>query len=167
LWTDKNRYWVNDGHGHSVLRNTREVRRDKRFKPSEDYGGECLGVYYPRLLRDGWRLTRRVSVSQWKDEDVFEKELDHGWLLRKIAHAEVDSPDGKGCYWDEHQLAHLQSGAEIDCPDWEWAELDNKRLVWASGGKLFSGIVKPTGLVEETELDDFNPMRFEPIEAPY
>ena len=62
---------------------------------------------------------------------------------------------------------HAESGAEIDCPDWEWAELENKRLVWASGGKLFSGIVRSSGLTEETELFDFNPMGFAPIEAPY
>ncbi|MCO6044423.1 hypothetical protein NG895_10950 [Aeoliella sp. ICT_H6.2] len=167
LWTNKNDYWVNDGYGHSVLRDTKEVRRDKRFEPSEYYGGECLGVYYPRLLRDGWQLMERVNVSKWKDKDVFEKDLDRGWRLRKIAHAEIDSPDGKGCYWDEHQLVHTESRTEVDCADWEWAELDRERLVWASRGKLFAGVVESSGLVNETELFDFNPMDFEAIEAPY
>ncbi len=167
LWINKNTYWINNGYGHSVLRDTNEVRRDRRFKPSEYFGGECPGVYYPRLLRNRWQLRERVNLSKWKDKDVFEKHLDHGWRLRKIAHAEIDSPDGKGCYWDEHQLVHAESGTEIDCPDWEWAELDNERLVWASGGKLFSGTVRPSGLADETELFDFNPMNFEPIEAPY
>lgn len=167
LWTNKNDYWINDGYGHSVLRDTKEVRRDKRFEPSEYYGGECLGVYYPRLLRDGWQLMERVNVSKWKDKDVFEKDLDRGWRLRKIAHAEIDSPDGKGCYWDEHQLVHTESRTEVDCADWEWAELDRERLVWASRGKLFAGVVESSGLVNETELFDFNPMDFEAIEAPY
>ncbi|MEM7316236.1 MAG: hypothetical protein AAF497_24140, partial [Planctomycetota bacterium] len=151
LWTNKNDYWVNDGYGHSVLHDTKEVRRDRRFEPTENFGGECLGVYYPRLLRDGWQFTERVNVSKWKDQDVFQKQLDHGWSLHKIAHAEVDSPDGKGCYWDEHQLVHAESGTEVECPDWEWAELDNQRLVWASGGKLFSGSIKSSGLADETE----------------
>lgn len=103
LWTNKNDYWINDGYGHSVLRDTKEVRRDRRFEPSDHFGGECPGVYYPRLLRDGWQLMECASVSKWKGKDVFEEHLDHGWRLRKIAHAEIGSPDGKGCYWDEHQ----------------------------------------------------------------
>ena len=62
---------------------------------------------------------------------------------------------------------HTESGTEIERPDWEWAELDNHRLVWASGGKLFSGLLRSGGLAEETELFDLNAMTFEAIEAPY
>lgn len=167
LWTGASDYWINDGSGHSVLRDTDEVRRDRRFEPAAHYGGECRGVYYPRLIRDGWRLTARVSVSQWNEKDIFEKDIGHGWRLRKIAHAGTDSPDGKGCYWDEHQLVHGGSGTETDCPDWEWAELDGRRLVWASGGRLFAGSVGPDGVAGTTELGDFNSLEFEPRKAPY
>jgi len=167
LWTNNNSYWLNDGYGHSVLRDTEEVRRDRRFEAPEYLGSECPGVYYPRLVRDGWRLVERINVAEWKDKDVFEKPLDRGWILRKIAHAEVDSPDGKGCYWDEHQLTHDESDTQINCRDWEWAELDGKRLVWAADGKLFCGTIESTGLTDQTELFDFNPMAFQPIEAPY
>jgi len=167
LWTGKNTYWLNDGCGHSVLHDTREVRRDKRFTPSEDFGGECLGVYYHRLLRDGWQLVERIQVANWRAHDVFEKPINHGWLLRKVAHAEINSADGKGCYWDEHQLVHVESGTEIQCPDWEWADRDGERLVWSSRGRLFCGIVTPDGLGQQKELYDFNPMEFEPIEVAY
>jgi hypothetical protein len=167
LWTDKNVYWLNDGYGHSVLHDTKEVRRDPKFKPTKHFGGECPGVYYPRLLRDGWRYTKYVELKKRKEQYVFEKPLDCGWSLRKIAHAEIDPPFGKGCYWDEHQLVHAESSARIDCPDWEWVELDRKRLVWASGGKLFSGVLESGGLTEKVMLFDFNPMEFERIKAPY
>lgn len=166
LWTSSKDYWVNGGHQQSLLRDTTEVRRDNTFKPTENYGGECLGVYYPRLLRDGWRLTDRVTISKWKRHDLFDKQLKHGWTLRKVAHSEIDSPDGKGCYWDEHQLVHTESRKKIDHPDWEWAELDNERLAWASQGKLFAGVVTPDGLANEVELIDFSPMKFKAIEAP-
>jgi hypothetical protein len=167
LFTGNNTYWLNDGYGHTILRDTGEVHRDSRFQPSEYFGGECLSVYYPRLMRDGWKLIERVSVARWQGHDVFEKSVEGGWILRKIAHAEVGAPEGKGCYWDEHELVHPRSEACITCADWEWAELDGKRLVWAAHGKLHAGRLRKGGLCGETELADFSGMTFEPIEAPY
>lgn len=167
LFTGRKSYWLNDGCGHSVLRDTKELTRDSKFRPSEYFGGECLSVYYPRLLRDGWQLVERVNLAEWKDVDVFEKPLHQGWVLRKIAHAEVGAPAGKGCYWDEHELEHSASGERVPHPDWEWAEVDGKRLVWAQHGKLFAGRMKKEGIADESELFDFNEMTFEPIEAPY
>ena len=90
-----------------------------------------------------------------------------GWILRKIAHAEVGAPPGKGCYWDEHELIHPASNHSIACPQWEWAELDGKRLVWAAEGKLKAGQLTGQVFVDETLLFDFNEMSFAPIEAPY
>ena len=99
--------------------------------------------------------------------DVFEKQIDRDWQLCKIAHAQTGSPEGKGCYWDEHRIVNRNLGIQFDYPDWEWAEIDGQRLVWAAGGKLFSGILGSRGLVCETELYNFNPMKFRPIKAPY
>jgi hypothetical protein len=167
LFTGERSYWLNAGCGGSVLHDTDEVERDLEFQPSGSIGGECLSVYYPRLLRDGWTHVERVSLAKWKDYDVFEKSLDHGWVLRKIAHAEVGPPAGKGCYWDEHELVHPASGQRIRHPGWEWAELDEKRLVWAENGKLFVGRIREEGLWDQAQLFDFNPMTFERIAVPY
>ena len=87
--------------------------------------------------------------------------------MRKVAHAEVGAPPGKGCYWDEHELIQSSSGASIACPQWEWAELDGKRLVWAAEGRLESGRLTTQGLVDKDTLFDSNEMAFAPIEAPY
>lgn len=167
LFTGKRSYWLNDGCGHSELRNSREIIRDLKYQPAQYFGGECLSVYYPRLLRDGWTLVARKGVAKWQDLDLFEKPLARGWVLRKIAHAEIGAPPGKGCYWDEHELLHSESGLRIACPQWEWAEIDHNRLVWAEAGKLFTGRLGKQGLAYQSELYDFNDMTFEPIEAPY
>jgi len=87
LFTDNTKYWLNDGCGHAELRNTSEVHRDKKFQPSQYFGGECLSVYYPRLMRDGWTYLGRQKVSNRSNIDVFEKPLREGWFLRKLAHA--------------------------------------------------------------------------------
>jgi hypothetical protein len=167
LFTNTTSYWLNDGCGHSVLRNTTLLKRDLKFKPSTYYGGECPSVYYPRLLRDGWKHLEDVKESRWIGFSIFEKELSHGWVLRKIAHAEIGAPPGKGCYWDEHELVHSSSSLYTSYADWEWADVDRNRLVWATAGKLFAGKIGKDGLVSEVELMDFNDMRFEPLEAPY
>jgi hypothetical protein len=167
LWTGNATYWLNDGYGHSVLRDSLVVRRDRTYQPSLQFGGECPGVYYPRLIRDGWKLIERRQLAKAKNQDVFEKPIGTGWILRKIAHAESGAPAGKGCYWDEHELVNSTSGAVIACPKWEWAELDGKRLVWATDGKINCAKVRKHGLGVETELFDFNEMAFTPVEAPY
>jgi len=167
LFTENRMYWLNGGDCHSELGNTDYLERDLEFRPSGSVGGECLSVYYPRLLRDGWTLIERVSLAKWKDFDVFEKSLDAGWVLRKIAHAEIGAPAGKGCYWDEHELLHPPSGKRVHYSDWEWAEVDGKRLVWAENGKLFAGRIGDEGLTAEAQLFDFNTMSFQRIQAPY
>jgi hypothetical protein len=167
LWTEKKKYWLNDGHGHTVLRDSNAVSRDVEFRPDRYFGGECPGVYYPRLLRDGWTLVETVRIAKLKEMIIFSKPIGKGWTLRKLAHAEVGAPLGKGCYWDEHELVPPKSKSPIPCPQWEWADLDGNRLVWASSGKLSCGQVTRYGLASESVLFDFNEMAFEAIEAPY
>ncbi|QEH35791.1 hypothetical protein OJF2_43480 [Aquisphaera giovannonii] len=165
LFTGGGRYWLNDGCGHASIRESHEVVRDLKYQPDRHFGGECPGVYYARLLRDGWTLIRREAIGRWKAMSVFEKPAPGGWTLRKLAHEEVGAPPGKGCYWDEHELDG--PGGRISCPDWEWAEVDGDRLAWAAAGKLFGGRPGEGGIAASAELHDFNGMEFEAIAAPY
>lgn len=167
LWTSNTTYWLNDGYGHKVMTNTSIAMRDDEWQPTTHHGGECPGVYYPRLVRDGWSMGTVIEVDRWKSIRVFEKPCSHGWVLRKLAHAELDHPPGKGCYWDEHELIRPSSGSSIACPRWEWAEVDGRRLVWAEGGQMHAGRLAPRGLVDTRMLHDFNEMSFARITAPY
>lgn len=166
LFLGKTTYWLNHYCQVPELRNTNEVRRNEQFWPSTNYGGECPGVYYPRLLRDGWAYIEKRGF-RLQHIDVFEKPLREGWVLRKFAHSESGAPPGKGCYWDEHELFRPLSDKLIKFPEWEWAELDNKRVVWATQGKLYAAHLRAKGLVDERELFDFNQLSYEPIKAPY
>jgi hypothetical protein len=164
LFTADKQYWLNDGYGHTLIRDTSELRRDLRFRP-DYYGGECPDVYYVRLQRDNWSLKAHKSVTRLQELHVFEKEIRGGWTLRKIAHS--GPPAGYGCYWDEHEIENPQRGIRQSFPDWEWADLDRSRLVWASGGKLWAGHLRKQGLQDIKCLHDFNDMKFEAIRAPY
>jgi hypothetical protein len=167
LFTSKSQYWLNDGYGHFSIRDTREVRRDERFQPAGYYGGECLGVYYPRLQRDGWKLETVVKNDRWNHCTVFEKQLPKGWILRKLAHAQHGSPPGKGCYWDEHELEHPKLAQPLQFPKWEWADVDGKDLVWAEDGCLYRARPQSGKLGPAKLLLDTNEMKFEAREAPY
>ena len=165
LFTSERKYWLNDGYGHRVIKNNSLVQRDEKYRPKENYGGECLGVYYIRLQRDGWVM--KFSDSKSDDFTIFEKILSHGWILRKYAHAQVGAPPGKGCYWDEHELEHSESNSRIDGTNWEWADVDGKKLIWAESGCLFKSTINRKGLGDRKLLFDFNEMKFEAIQAPY
>lgn len=101
LFTGDRQYWLNDGYGHRIIRDSSQVRRDATYQPAPSFGGECLNVYYPRLFRDGWKMIEERG-HRMDSATVFERPLEHGWVLRKIAHEQVGAPEGKGCYWDEH-----------------------------------------------------------------
>lgn len=68
-------------------------------------------------------------------------------MLRKLAHEQVGALPGKGCYWDGHELEHAESGAHISGKDWEWADLDGKRLVWAERAQAMSARSKSALIV--------------------
>ncbi len=165
LFTGERSYWINGGPSHFPLKPSSEIHRDDSPYPGQyRFGGECPGVYYLRLQRDGWKLKPEVSDG---DFAVFEKELSRGWLLRKFAHTQIGSPPGKGCYWDEHEMEHVPSGRRVDGAAWEWADLDGRKLVWAEAGCLFRASLKSSGLGERKLLFDFNTLKFEELPAPY
>ncbi|MEK6804026.1 MAG: hypothetical protein AABZ34_15375 [Nitrospirota bacterium] len=167
LFLDNDRYWLNGDGCHQKGRDSTRLQRNEAYRPAGGRGGACLGVYYPRLLRDGWMLNEHLSAGITDQCDIFEKPLENGWLLRKYAHVQVGSPPGKGCYWDEHELIKTQSNLCIKQPNWEWADLDGERLVWAEFGCLWTGSLTDSGLAEIRLLHDFNQMTFERRTAPY
>ncbi|MGH6951717.1 MAG: hypothetical protein ACREH4_12650 [Vitreimonas sp.] len=169
LFPTSGSYWLNNRYfsDDDVLRENSGMVRDPNARPDMQFGAECTGVYYPRLLRDGWRLVERHSVGRWNSWTAFEKPLGRDWTLRKIAHEQVDHPPGKGCYWDEHELHNAKSGATLARPDWEWAERDGGALVWAEHGKLFRASLPDEHSLAPTLVHDFTEYKFEPVKAPY
>jgi hypothetical protein len=169
LFIDDKRYWQNNRYfgEDDTLRHNSGLIRDSDARPAQQFGAECTGVYYPRLLRDGWTLVERDRSDRWTKWTIFDKPLVRDWVLRKIANEQVDHPPGKGCYWDYHQLRNAKSGAEIDLPDWEWAEWDRGALVWAEHGKLYRAPLPEDGALSPTLIHDFTDYKFQAVKAPY
>ena len=167
LFTSNSRYWLNGGDCHVVLQDSDEVERDRKFRPTAWYGGECPSVYYLRLQRDGWILKDRLDAGISDVFTVFEKPLPNGRVLRKYAHGEVNPGPGKACHLDEHEIEHAELARRITFPNWEWADLDGETLVWAEDGCLHRAPVLATEIGEACVLFDFNGMKFERRIAPY
>lgn len=177
LWTGRKSFWSSTGP--LILQNytNADFRIDPNYQPVECFGCRYPPVYYTRLVRDGWSFRQNVrefvhepafaAVGKMKKVLIFEKPIPGGWILRKIVNAEMKGPPGKGYNWDEHELVNPANNSTIACPQWQWADLDGKRLVWAAEGKLFGGRLTGDDLVDETKLFDFSEMTFSPIEAPY
>jgi hypothetical protein len=167
LFVDDRTYWLNDGYGHEVLADTTAVARAAGRPYPARWGGECPGVYFHRLLRDGWVMREDLATgARGGHMTVFERPLAHGWTLRKLAHAMTGAPPGKGVYHDEHEL--VRGAEEVMRHDWEWADVDGKRLVWATRGGLWAGqITRDDPAARPVLLRDFTEMAFEAIAAPY
>jgi hypothetical protein len=166
LFQAKREYWLNDGQGHELQLDNARLRRSTTYPWHESYGGECPGIYFIRLQRDGWILASVVQDGTGDDIVVFEKRVNGHWTLRKLAHATVNHPIGRGVYFDTHQLYNTRTEQTITYESWEWAEVDGKRLVWAADGKLHAGRLGANGLTTISLLQDFNSMKFETLVAP-
>ena len=167
LFTGNRKYWLNGCYFHEPSITTKDLKPDEKFRSLGNYGGECPSVYYNRLQRDGWTLADREENGRYDARVFFEKELPHGWVLKKICHEQIGAPKGKGCYWDEHMLLS-KAGVEFDFPVWEWAEWAGDDIAFAREGCLFRiGIRNAEELSAESLIHDFNGHNFEQIEAPY
>jgi len=167
LFLSSSEYWLNDGYGHEVREEDRRLRRLTEYPWHEYYGGECLGVYYVRLQRDGWSMRYTAPDADGGQITLFEKRVNNHWILRKRAHATIHHPVGRGVYFDTHELFNSRTEEVLQKENWEWAEVDGGRLVWAAEGCLHAGRLHTKGLRGEKTLYDFKPMLFENLAARY
>jgi hypothetical protein len=167
LFLTNRRYWLNGGACHEAQRDDSMLEMSSEYPWHEGYGGECAGVYYIRLQRDGWAMQHAALDEDGGTTATFDRRVNAHWKLRKLAHATVHHPTGRGCYFDRHRLINTRTDETVDLPGWEWADVDGARLVWAENGCLYAGRVERDGLIGTKLLHDFNGMRFERRAAPY
>lgn len=113
------------------------------------------------------------QTLSWRDAglslalSVFEKRVNNHWVLRKRAYAGRGHSVGRGVYFDTHELFNSRIEEVVSKMDWEWAELDGARLIWAANDCLHSGLLDVKGLHSEKLLHDFSSMQFEKLVAPH
>jgi hypothetical protein len=167
LFQSRSAFWLNDGYGHETMAEDRRLSRVTTYPWHEYYGGECPGVYYIRLQRDGWAMKDPSPDGNGGQVTVFEKRISSHWLLRKEAHATINHPVGRSVYLDTHHLHNTRTNEVVAKEAWEWADLDGDRIVWTANGCLFAGRIGQNGLRAEKQLFDFGSLQPEKLAAPY
>lgn len=123
------------------------------------------GLYGCRMQRDGW-----VLIKERLNAAIFlQKQINPDWLLIKKFYTRASNKIGKSYCYETHQLVNTQTNEVVEYPDWEWADIDQHRVVYAERGKL-----KAISFTEakfdpalSKKLYDFNNMVFEEKIAPY
>src|SRR6266542_1526440 len=59
LFVSNHEFWLNDGYGHKTMQEAPSLKHRSDCPWPNGYGGECPGVDYVRLQRDGWELAGR------------------------------------------------------------------------------------------------------------
>jgi hypothetical protein len=143
-WFVNNRkYCLLDGVPRPDDRESEEVRRVESDTPGPS-------LYAARMVRAGWAI--EDSRARFNGRLEFVRSAGSGWELR-------------------HGLrrGYRLSRGELlaDTRGWEWADLDDERLVWAAKGCLWSGEANQDGIRQIHLLHDFNGMQFAALAAPY
>lgn len=155
-FTSNTTYRVGQWYGKVV--ECEEVRREG------DRFGEGLVESFKRM-RAFWSLPKSEMFARLTDirpptlVSTKVRRCGHGWAL---VHVEV------GLLGMSHtKLIHETTGNVIDCNHWHWGDFDQGELVWSCDGVLYKARVTENGIEDEVKLFDFNPMKFEAIQAPY
>lgn len=167
LFLSNKTLWLNDACGHRQHHDDTRLTIRRDFPWSESYGGECPGIYYHRLQRDGWTLTGREPDGEGGRVTHFRKRINDRWSLVKHARETIAPPVGRGCYFDEHSLMKKGESGLVRRREWEWADVDGPRIVWAEAGRLCAARVGSQGLGRSKVLYDFNPLTYVRLQAPY
>ena len=173
LFTANNRFWLNDSEEfehHRLVHNLdRRLVRDPICPWAHEGSFDGVDTEFRRLMRDGWRWIGGEQLARRHDVRTLERQINSQWTLQKAAHSLIPKKQvlGRGTRYDAYSIKHRQTGDVEEHPDWDWADVDRRRLVWTAGGKLLTGHLAKDGLDSIRTLHDFNGMTFEPIKAPY
>jgi hypothetical protein len=164
LFVSEDTYWLNNTYG--VYSECAELSQELT-EPEDEFSRDWRRIYFRRLVRDGWRVEKKINRGTHLDTFTFVKPIDeHKCLKNTIDEAGIGGL-GRGMCSSEYQLVNFATGEVELFKDWEWADVDGARLLWAEGGKIFSADVEAQELGPARMLYDFNDMTFQAIEAPY
>lgn len=134
-------------------------------------GGD-LGLYFGRLIRDGWSYVDRDETTG--SNYVFEKRVTAKETLRKIVFGgkkEGTPPEfherERMIFAEYHQVIR-DSQPPTEYPLWEWADVYGRRtILFAEKGCLYRGVIASKGELQRELVADLNPYEFEKLIAPH
>jgi hypothetical protein len=164
-------YWLNEGKVSNHIQEKKGLMKvEKNDDLNKTVDGECMGIYFYKLIRDGWKKIDETSKYKSTYKVYFHKNINNSLVLCKIFTATSEErPVGKGCYYETHEIINTKNKIIWEYPDWEWADLDFDKnyIIWAEYGKINRGCIDQNGIKLVKELFDTNSLTFEELKAPY
>jgi hypothetical protein len=82
LFLDNNRYWLNRGHRLEISKTTDDQRliEDPDVQLGERRMSECPGIYYLRLVRDGWIEVANFEAARKSNQIEYDPDR-HGTVF--------------------------------------------------------------------------------------
>ena len=127
--------------------------------------GEDPGIYFPKLLRDGWEYTETREEGPGKIHR-FVKAINRQLTLEKSFHVSLNSPPGKGVYYETHKIKGIDDAA-LSATDFENLDVYRTQLFWTNAGQLFTADFKRDQVSAPVIVHDFNQYEFTALTAPY
>jgi hypothetical protein len=153
-------------HWKGVYQECKEIELEVH-QPEDDFRLDRRSVYIRRQLRDGWKLLGKVGEIAGLRILTFEKFVNDSLILQNIFDDDQTMGLKRGICPNYYQLIDVENHNVQCLQNWEWADVDGYRLLWAEGGKIFAAEIEAQGLGPPKMLHDFNEMTFQEIEAPY
>lgn len=131
MFTSNRSYWLGADKNTFLVRDTNELRRDAKA-PAAGH-----------MEHHGWINKRKPGTLVW----VFEKPIAKGWILRLTS--------GYPRRY-RYEIERVEDGLKIPYPNWQWADWDRNRLVWAEAGCLLAAKLGAEKMGTIRTLHDFN-----------
>lgn len=161
LFMDNNEYQLNEMFPHKSLEKESHFKV-KRGRIDPNLGNnECLGVYFPRLIREGWSLEKSEQQDHY-----FEKHYNKDWYILKKCGVNKDNKPGRSVYYDTNQLINKSEGIILEIES-DWMDFRGHKVYWTNHGQIFYANLKKNRLEEPQLIIDMNDYTFKLIEAPY
>lgn len=165
LFVNEKAYHLHGIYADQPLKQSGKFKLAGPLPPSPVQSGEDPGIYFPKLLRDGWEYIEMVPEGKDK-RHRFTKAINNKLTLEKSFHVSLDSPVGKGVYYETHEIKGMEEGA-FATTDLENMDVYRSQLFWTKAGQLFTARFKQHQVSAPVLVHDFNEYEFEALAAPY
>ncbi len=165
LFLSNQKYLLYERFPHQQSTFSGEFQVKKGIPNFRIMNNECLGIYIPKLMRDGWKYEGRQREE--KDQIItMVKRVNSQISVQKWVHATISPPKGKGVYYEEHQILGIDYKPEY-FKDVENLDCYQETLFWPYQGKIYTAKVRGDFIDEAKEVHDFTDYKFEAVKAPY
>ena len=166
IFFDDRSYLLNQLYDHKQIRLSGKFQITKgKLRNIPDFGSsECPGVYFPKLLREGWLYLKSAGNS----DHFFEKTFGNKWKILKhcTVNSYKDKKQGTGIYYDINTLYNPDGETMLELVT-DFMEIRGKTLFFAREGKIYYASLKSSKIGTERLVVDMADYTFKRIPAPY